>query len=253
MSLAALISFPVLAQTTEQAEFEKLTREDVGPYRPEHSPDLDKVRQFIFEQTNDFRESHDLAAVTRDSNLDQVAQTFAEFMARTDKYGHTANGEQPSERVKSGGYKFCQVAENIAYFFKTIGYQTDKLAEEAVTGWINSPGHRKNMLREYVTEAGFGAAQSEATNVYYAVQVFARPRSATIEFSISNPLEQEITYQLGEKTFTLPSRYKRRHQICLPRQLWLPNQTEMPEKKTPKTGDTFRVTESGSRMTLEKS
>ena len=83
-----------------------------------------------------------------------TAQAFADYMARTDRYGHTADGNQPSDRAKARGYDYCIVLENIAYAFNSEGFTGEKLAGQFVTGWQNSPGHRRNMLDPDVTETG---------------------------------------------------------------------------------------------------
>jgi uncharacterized protein YkwD len=45
----------------------------------------------------------------------RTAQYFADYMARTDEYGHHADGRSPMERARRQGYAPCIVSENIAY------------------------------------------------------------------------------------------------------------------------------------------
>ncbi len=66
------------------------------------------------------------------------------------------------------GYRFRTWAENAA-----MGYRT---AEHVMSGWMNSSGHRANILRSSVTEIGLGLAYS-AGGVPYWTQVFAAPRN----------------------------------------------------------------------------
>src|SRR6185436_5689145 len=54
------------------------------------------------------------------------------------------------------GYNYSSAGENLAY-----GYPT---SAEAVTGWMNSPGHRANMLNGTFSEVGFGFANSANFN-----------------------------------------------------------------------------------------
>jgi hypothetical protein len=72
------------------------------------------------------------------------------------------------------------------------------------------------MLEAAATETGVGIAQSEATDHYYAVQMFGRPESARIEFQIINQSGVDLEYQIGEQTFLLPALVTRTHQQCRP-------------------------------------
>jgi len=198
-----------------------LSREDVGPYRPEHTPDLEEVRQLIVKKTNAFRRSEDRTDLQRNKHLDAAAQQFAAYMAQTERYGHRADGRDPGDRAGRQEYKYCLIAENIAYHFATESFPTGKLAEQATQGWIDSPGHRRNMLRPHVTEIGTGVAQSETTGIFYAVQLFGRPESAEIAFEVANDAGQSVTYTVGDQSFDLPDGTRRRHRMCVPQSLQL--------------------------------
>lgn len=72
-----------------------------------------------------------------------------------------------SDRVQGSGLTYRGAAENVAY---NQGYSQP--VDEAVKGWINSPGHRQNMEGNYDT-AGIGIAQN-AKGEYYFTQVFMK-------------------------------------------------------------------------------
>ena len=247
-----LIPVSARAQSVEEHDVETLEAAEVGEYRPEQTPDAAEVERSIVERTNEFRQEHDRSAVEPDETLQTAAQEFAEYMARTDRFGHTADGNRPSGRAADAGYEFCIVAENIAYQFQTLGFTTEELVEGFVTGWKNSPGHRENMLNPAVTETGVAIAQSEKTGVYYAVQMFGRPRSAAIEFSIRNEAEEAIRYRVGDREFELPPRFSRTHRRCKPGEFTLlenagPAQTE--ESDESREVGTFSV-EGGERLVV---
>jgi hypothetical protein len=173
-------------------------------------------------------------------------------MARTDEYSHTADGSRPAERAKKHGYYYCLVSENIANAFDSRGFTAEKLAGRFVTGWKESPGHRKNMLDPDVTEIGVWVARSEGSGYYYAVQMFGRPKSQAIEFKIDNRSGETIEYTIGEESFTLPPRYVRTHTRCRPPELtfrW-PGDAGT-EAVKPQTGDRFvvRKDDKGFRVT----
>ena len=70
-------------------------------------------------------------------------------MALQDFFSHTGiDGSTMTQRIGVAGYQFSSAAENIA-----AGYTTP---EEVVGGWMNSPGHRANILNPNLTEIGVG-------------------------------------------------------------------------------------------------
>ncbi len=146
---------------------------------------IEAVEQAIIQRTNDFRESNELSAVKPEESLTQAAKQFAEFMARTGKYGHRADGTTPAERAEAAGYDYCVVRENIAYRMNSGEVTEKSLIDVFVQGWINSPPHRENMLAEYVTETGVAVATTDNVT-YYAVQMFGRPRSAAFQLKLTN-------------------------------------------------------------------
>ncbi len=92
------------------------------------------VQQAIIDQTNEFRQSNGLASVQPDEHLTQAANDFAEFKARTGKYGHRADGATPAQRAEAAGYDYCVVRENIAYRTNSGEVTADSLIEVFVEG-----------------------------------------------------------------------------------------------------------------------
>jgi uncharacterized protein YkwD len=206
-----------LAQAVEADDTETIV--SPGPSRQGVLADTDQAAQQIVDATNRFRQQEDLQAVSIDPALGQAARDFAGYMARTNKYGHTADGQRPAERASQQGYEYCIVLENIAYQYSSAGFPTDQLAARFVQGWKDSPGHRKNMLDPDVTQTGVGVAHSEKSGVYYAVQMFGRPESERFEFQVVNRSGEEVQYTIGERTIPLPPRATVTHQRCRPSQL----------------------------------
>ncbi|TWU15559.1 Cysteine-rich secretory protein family protein [Allorhodopirellula heiligendammensis] len=149
-----------------------------------------EVEKAIFKETNQFRDKHDLPSLSKSAELTKAASKFATFMAESGKYGHRADGSTPAKRAKAAGYQYCVVRENIAYRTNTGEVTAESLTRVFVPGWIDSPPHRKNMLAEHVTETGIAVATSDE-ETYYAVVLFGRPKSATIELTITNESGQE--------------------------------------------------------------
>jgi cysteine-rich secretory family protein len=151
--------------------------------------------------------------------LTAATRYFARFMARTDKYGHTADGRQPWDRTADHGYQSCLVAENIAWEYDPAGFTARELADALVRGWENSPPHRKNMLDPDLREIGVGVAHSQKTDRYYAVEEFGRPKSEEIRFRITNVTDATVKYTVDGKAVSLEPGYTMTHRTCRPPEL----------------------------------
>lgn len=86
------------------------------------------VEKAIFEKTNQFRIKHHLTALTKSAERTDAASKFAKFMAKSEKYGHRADGTSPAKRAIAAGYKYCVVRENITmtHCFPTMLSLKDK-------------------------------------------------------------------------------------------------------------------------------
>ncbi len=103
----------------------------------------------VFQQINQIRQNYGLGLLRWNCQLVAAAQNHSQDMARTRKMSHTgSNGSQLTERVKRFGYSYSYIAENVAAGQKT--------PEEVVNSWMNSPGHRQNILSPHITEMGVG-------------------------------------------------------------------------------------------------
>ena len=106
--------------------------------------DVDQTwRQEVLKLTNQERSKQGLGPLAICPTLDNAAQMHAEAMKEERFFEHENpfTGEDPSSRGEQAGYG-PYVGENIA-----MGYQTPR---EVVRGWMNSPGHRENILSDYL-------------------------------------------------------------------------------------------------------
>jgi uncharacterized protein YkwD len=127
----------------------------------------------IFDLINVERGRQGLPALAHNEQLDRMATIQAENMARFQKMAHTLPDAQLptlADRARYVGYTYGRLAENVA-----LGYPT---AETVVQGWMNSSGHRHNVLDGEVVETGIGIARSTAGGLYYC-QVFGNPKRTT--------------------------------------------------------------------------
>lgn len=173
----------------------------------------------IVDKTNAFRRDHSLPALPSNVHLTQAAQQFAEFMAKTGKYGHRADGRTPADRVKAANYAYCAIRENIAYHRDSRAITAEDLAEFFTQGWINSPGHRENILAQYATETGVGVATKDGLT-YFAVQLFGRPKSAAYEVTLTNKTKLMQTVNIedddGSRSTDLPPLTTLKMERCYP-------------------------------------
>jgi uncharacterized protein YkwD len=112
-----------------------------------------------------------------DSRLMAAAKGHARAMAEQNFFGHAGkDGSRMSTRIRRQGYDFRTAAENIA--------AGQKSAAQVVRNWMQSAGHRRNILNCRMTETGIAVvyqANDRPLNGsryplrYYWVQVFAAP------------------------------------------------------------------------------
>ncbi|MGW5427177.1 CAP domain-containing protein [Streptomyces sp. NPDC004059] len=90
--------------------------------------------------------------LTVNAKLTKAAQAHSADMAAHRNMSHTgSDGSSPGDRITRAGYTWSAYGENVAY-----GYATP---EQVMTGWMNSPGHRANILNCSYKEIGVGLAQ----------------------------------------------------------------------------------------------
>jgi len=168
----------------------------------------------IIEQSNKFRVSQELPRVGGSRVLSETARDFVNFMARTDKFSHTADDKHPRQRAEDHGYQACIVAENIGSQLSTKGFTPEELARRLVEGWKASETHRGNLLDPDVTETGVAIAHSPTSGRCYAVQLFGRPKSQAIVFQIENRAGVAVEYEIDERKLSLEPGTTRTHARC---------------------------------------
>lgn len=123
------------------------------------APALVAARDTIISLTNAARADHGGSPLLADIGLDAVAQAHAVDMADRGYFSHTnPEGEEPWDRARGAGVSFSLMGENIAINFSAAG---------AVSAWMDSPGHRENILREGFGRIGIGVHEG------HYVQLFA--------------------------------------------------------------------------------
>jgi uncharacterized protein YkwD len=171
---------------------------------------LTSCEQEIFSRTNDYRAQNGLPRCSLNPQLTRAARYFATYMSITGHFDHDADGKGPGFRAAKFGYNWSLVCENIAYRY-TQDITTRDLPDDFVVGWIQSAGHRKNMLCDEVVETGIGVAVGKDPRHQYSVQVFGRPRGQVWTFSVVNDSAAPVRYVLGRQIYTLKPGHTRVH------------------------------------------
>ena len=127
--------------------------------------------QAVLDYTNQERTQRGLAPLQMNTSLNAAAQGHSQEMLDLGYFSHTsptAGRRTPSDRLRAVGVSPSFLAENI---FQCSGYSADQVARLAVENWMQSPGHRRNMLDPRATHLGIGLVnQNGETSV---TQVFA--------------------------------------------------------------------------------
>ncbi|MGN0507365.1 MAG: CAP domain-containing protein [Lachnospiraceae bacterium] len=130
---------------------------------PETDGSLTSTEQSYIAQVvklvNEERAKNGLSALTYDATLQRAAQVRAEEIVKS--FSHTRpNGSNFSSVLKEFGISARRSGENIAW-----GQKTPK---EVVTAWMNSSGHRANILNANYTKIGVGCNISPSGTIYWS-------------------------------------------------------------------------------------
>ncbi len=115
--------------------------------------------------------------------LNEIATDYALFMAKKDKFSHTANGT-PFSRAKKAGYTYTAMGENIACgndpklnAYKNPQYAAIEFVKMLVLDkGVKDLGHRHTLMNPVFKSVGFGFGHNEESYcINYVVQDFGNP------------------------------------------------------------------------------
>ncbi|MFG1665610.1 CAP domain-containing protein [Streptomyces sp. Y7] len=128
--------------------------------RPLLPGDLPRTAAEVVDLTNRERARAGLRPLSADPALTTAAQSYSADMAARAFYSHTSpEGTQPWDRAAAAGSRMRAIGENIA-----CGQRSPA---EVVEGWMNSPGHRANILKRDFTHIGIGFAGGGPAGTYW--------------------------------------------------------------------------------------
>lgn len=159
----AIIVQPVA--TTPQEEKDTYTES------PSSAGDINQREVWML--TNAERQKAGMSSYAFSKKLSDIAEAKALDMIARQYFEHVSpEGVGVAELAESFGYSYLSIGENLALGnFASSG--------EVVLGWMNSPGHRANILKSGFTEIGIAAMRGnyQGEDVWFAVQEFGRPLS----------------------------------------------------------------------------
>ena len=124
----------------------------------------------MFSSHNQQRANNGAAALSLDAELVAVARQRSETMAETNCFSHTACGPTAFDLLGNIGYFYQIAGENIA----RNNYPDSQTVDVAMNGFMNSAGHRANILDTRYTKVGIGLAFG-ANGMKYFTVIFAGP------------------------------------------------------------------------------
>ena len=138
---------------------QKITIPDTGS--------LASYEQQVFELVNKERAARGLTLLKYNTELARMARIKSQDMIDKKYFAHESpTYGSPFKMMESFGFKFSAAGENIAYGQRT--------AAEVMNTWMNSPGHRANILSESYTTIGVGVAKTASGTLYWT-QEFMKP------------------------------------------------------------------------------
>ena len=147
--------------------------------------DAAKIYTSVIRHTNEARVASGLPPLVEDIAISEIAYIHSANMAASGVLSHTFRGQDPTDRALAAGYdcKAFRTATSYTYGLSENIYKSprirlwtswtlagvltrteptefirssEEMADALVSGWLNSPGHRANILDPYATRIGVG-------------------------------------------------------------------------------------------------
>lgn len=129
--------------------------------------DVKAIENKVVTLVNQERAKRGLRALTNNWQLERVARYKSTDMMNKHYFSHTSpTYGSPFNMMENFGIRFSAPGENIA--------KGQRTPEEVMSAWMNSPGHRANILGGNYTQIGVGFAK-DSSGVTYWTQMFIRP------------------------------------------------------------------------------
>ncbi|MBM7601977.1 putative YkwD family protein [Virgibacillus halotolerans] len=143
---------PAKQEQTEQKEApvqQPAQEQEQKEQKQTESQDISQFEQEVVDLTNQEREKQGLDPLEVDAELSKVAREKSKDMATNNYFDHNSpTYGSPFDMMKQYGISYSTAGENIA--------KGQRTPAEVVDGWMNSEGHRENILNGSFTHIGVG-------------------------------------------------------------------------------------------------
>ena len=157
---------PVTPVTSQPAPTKQTSAPVAAPAKDQSTTSISAFEQQVLDLTNAERTKAGLSPLKLNTELSNVARVKSQDMRDNKYFDHNSpTYGSPFDMMQKFGIKFTAAGENIA-----AGQTTP---QAVVTGWMNSPGHRQNILNANYTEIGVGYAAGGSYGHYWT-QEFIR-------------------------------------------------------------------------------
>ncbi|MDY0942903.1 CAP domain-containing protein [Priestia megaterium] len=144
------------AKAPEQTQQNTKAQQSENTDKAEQTKDASQFEQKVVDLVNQEREKQGLKPLTLNKKLSDVARTKSKDMMEKGYFDHNSpTYGSPFDMMKQFGIEYTTAGENIAK-----GQQSP---EEVMNAWMNSDGHRKNILNPDFTEIGVGYVKGDTT------------------------------------------------------------------------------------------
>lgn len=146
---------------------------------------------------NNNRVQNRLNSLSPNIILEMAAQKKANDMAAKGYFAHTSpDGKSPWFWFKEVGYDFQYAGENLAVNFVD--------SQDVDTAWMNSPGHRANILNGKFTEIGIATAKGyyNGRETIFVVQMFGKPLRTSPTRLVQKAVQTQVVSASGTTTPT---------------------------------------------------
>ncbi|WOA64771.1 CAP domain-containing protein [Bacillus mycoides] len=147
------VAKPEAQKPAENNNTQNETQKPAEQKPAEEAKSLSEFEQRVVELTNAERTKQGLSALQIDTELSKVARIKSEDMQKNNYFDHNSpTYGSPFDMMKKFGISYKSAGENIA--------QGQRTPEEVVQAWMNSAGHRANILNSGFTHIGVGYVES---------------------------------------------------------------------------------------------
>ncbi len=167
LTLACLLTAPAQADPLLWSKTVSLTAAEAASFAP---PPRDaanfeaRMVEEVMAAANQARAQQGLGPLSRDAALDSIAAGYSRKMLAESFFGHVSpDGSTLKSRLGGHMQRLGRAAENLWTARGKIDWRPSGVSQQTVDNWLDSPGHRRNLLEGEFTTAGVGVAQRGET------------------------------------------------------------------------------------------